>query len=63
MQIVRAPRQEPCSPPTSRDVFRARVKLHDIAGKLELQDAIFVRHVANKMLPLVPVVEDECTNG
>jgi hypothetical protein len=42
------------------------VRLHDIAGKLELQDAIFVRHVANKMLPLVPVVpvvEDECTNG
>lgn len=31
--------------------------LHEIAGRLELQDAIFVRHIANKMLPLVPVVE------
>jgi hypothetical protein len=63
MKNARAPKQEPCQPPTSRDIFRARVRLHDIAGKLELQDAIFVRHVANKMLPLVPVVEDECTNG
>jgi len=33
--------------------------LHDLAGKLELQDAIFVRHVANRMLPLVPVVEEQ----
>jgi len=63
MKLARAPKHEPTAPPTARDIFRARVKLHEIAGRLELQDAIFVRHVANKMLPLVPVVEDECTNG
>jgi hypothetical protein len=59
MQIVRAPRQEPCSPPTSRDIFRARVRLHDLAGKMELQDAMFLRYVSNKILPLVPVVEEK----
>jgi hypothetical protein len=59
MQIVRAPRQEPCQLPTSRDIFRARVRLHDIAGKLELQDAMFIRYVSNKILPLVPVVEED----
>jgi hypothetical protein len=58
MQIVRAPRQEPCQLPTSRNVFRARIKLQSIAGKLELQDAIFVRYVSNKMLPLIPVTEE-----
>ena len=44
MKPTRAPKHEPAAPPTARDIFRARVKLHDIAGKLELQDAIFVRH-------------------
>ena len=63
MKPTRAPKHEPTAPPTARDIFRARVKLHEIAGRLELQDAIFVRHIANKMLPLVPVVEEQCTNG
>lgn len=63
MKPTRAPKHEPCQPPTARDIFRARVKLHEIAGRLELQDAIFVRHVANRILPLVPVVEDVCTHG
>jgi hypothetical protein len=58
MKLARAPKYEPAVPPTARDVFRARVKLHEIAGRLELQDAIFVRHIANKILPLVPVVEE-----
>ena len=63
MKLARAPKREEPMPPTARDIFRARVRLHDLAGKLELQDAIFVRHIANRLLPLVPVVEDQCTNG
>jgi hypothetical protein len=59
MKLARAPKHKPAAPPTARDIFRARVRLHDIAGKLDLQDAIFVRHVANKILPLVPVVEEQ----
>jgi hypothetical protein len=35
------------------------VRLHDIAGKIELQDAIYIRYVANKLLPLVPVEEEK----
>lgn len=59
MKLARAPKHEQTAPPTARDVFRARVKLHDIAGKIELQDAIYIRYVANKLLPLVPVEEEK----
>jgi hypothetical protein len=59
MKIARAPKQESCQLPTSRNVFRARIKLQSIAGKLELQDAIYIRYVANKLLPLVPVEEED----
>lgn len=59
MKLARAPKHEQTAPPTARDVFRARVRLHDIAGKIELQDAIYIRYVANKLLPLVPVEEEK----
>jgi len=59
MKPTRAPKHEPAAPPTARDVFRARVRLHGMAEHAKTSDAVFLIDLANRILPLVPVVEDD----
>jgi len=58
IKLARAPKQNLGAPPTAKDIAIARMRVHEIAGRVNLRDAMFLRRVA-KMLALVPVVENE----
>ena len=49
----------PPIPPSKESMGQAITRLNAMAGKLDFNDAVFLRYVARDLLPLVPVREDD----